>query len=659
MKKSARISWGIALAVLIGLLVLFFLWFWSLGDAHAAPPPTITIEAVKQPVEWKHGGQVAWAPLTETVRALPGDSIRTGDGGEARVVWGDRGTTRMDSGSALTLEVIPQDGSLNPGANIKLKLESGRVWSRLIKLLDLESSVQVQSSAVVATVRGTSFGAAEVPGGVDFAVTQSVVDVSATSSSRTLLTDNRWGDFDTDANPRTVRSLLPSDQWAEQNRAQDAQEERDELALWRTRLEADAAPLNNAPAFLLDASESLHLWFLEGGQQQIQAATYAERRLARISIDNRPEDIARYRSYITTAGPERSRLLADWHGLATLRAHTGEGDVNAARTMRDELAPDSTADRLYLDAVAIDDRIDDVLASSTRDQPLVDGIRADIDAFEAKIDPLHLRLDEETGLHRKAEALRARIEGIGNVSLPTAPEIPLLETPPTPGTQVPDPAKRPPLLLKPAPTTSVAPTQPSYVRYQLLASPSSVVIGQTVKLTMFGITSTGQADDLTAATTFSAPSQSGTISGATFTPAVAGTITVSGTVNGVVASAGITVTRTATVTATGLQSLAFQFTGPTVMGCSAYSAFKLIATYTDGKTADVTMLSKLSVTDPKLIYVNVGSVMSFCTADVATADVDASYTENQVTKTTAETITVARDPAAVTKDCKLRRGVGC
>jgi len=658
MKKSARISWGIALAVLIGFIVLFAGWFWSLGEAHASAPPAIRIEAVKQPVEWHHAGETTWSNLADGVTAEAGDAVRTGDGGEARIVWGDRGTTRVDSGSELTLETIPADGSLNPGAQIKLKLAGGRVWSRLIKLLDLGSSMQVESSAVVATVRGTSFGAAVVPEGAEFAVTESVVDVAGTSGTRTLLHDNQWGDFDMGGTPRVVRALLPTDEWAAQNRVTDQQEERDELATWRSRLEERASALKNAPAFLLDASESLHLSLAGGEQKEALAAAYAERRLALISTDNRPDDVARFRSYVTLTGPSRSRLLGDWHGLATLRARTGEGDAADARQWRTELAPTTVSGKTYLDAVAIDDRIDDVLAAPARDPNVIAGIRADIDSFESKIDGLDTSTDDKSGLHSKAEALRARIEGLGDTPVVTAPEIPAPEVPPTPGSQLPDTVKRPPAVIKPAPTTNV-PVQPpvGYQRYQLLASPSSVTVGQVVKLTMFGITATGQADDVSGRTSFStASAQSGAFAGNMFTPATVGTITLNGTVDGKTASASITVTKATTVTGTGLQSIALQFTGPTIMGCSAYNTFKVMASYANGKTADVTMLSKVTVSDPKLIYVNSGTLMSFCTVDVATASVNASYTENQVTKTTAADVTVAKDPSAVSKDC---RGRGC
>ncbi|MEI7511874.1 MAG: FecR family protein [Candidatus Uhrbacteria bacterium] len=651
--KNTRIRWGIVAAIAIILIVLAFAWFWSLGEAQAGSPPSIRIESVKQPVEWHHANEIAWLTLNDATVAQAGDTIRTGEGGEARIVWGDRGTTRLDAGSEITLETIPEDGSLNPGAKIKIKLESGRIWSRVIKLLDLGSSMQVESSAVVATVRGTSFGAAKVAGGAEFAVTESVVDVVGSSGTRTLLRDNQWGDFDQSGSPKNVRELLSSDTWATLNREADKREERDELSTWRKRLEDRASSLKNAPAFLLDASESFHLALANGDRKQTLASAYAERRLARISTENRPQDVARFRTYITLTGDARSRLLGDWHGLAALRGRTGQGDVAVARTWRTELAPASVPNRAYLNAVAIDDRIDDFLAApGARDQTILEKLRADIDTFETSIDPLVADQTEKSGLHRKAEALRIRIEGVREIPIVEAPPIPVPDVPPPAGIQIPDPVKRPPALLKPvltAPVTAPVITKPvGYQRYQLLASPSSIVIGQSVKLSMFGITATGQADDLTSRTSFSAAANSGTMSGNIFTPSVAGTISISGSVDGKIASASITVTKTAPVVGTALKGLAFQFTGPTVMGCSAYTAFKVIASYTDGKTADVTMLSKLSVTDPKLIYVGTGSVMSFCTVDVAKANVIASYTENQVTKSASEVITVTKDPGALT-----------
>jgi hypothetical protein len=653
MKKSVRISLGIAVALFLALIALFGLWFWSLGEAHAGQPPAIRIESVKPPVEWHRAGESEWSPLPDGVDAQPGDSVRTGAGGEARIVWGDRGTTRLDESSELVLDAIPEDGTLNPGAQIKLKLESGRVWSRVIKLLDLGSTVQVDANTVVATVRGTSFGAVVDATGAEFAVTQSVVEINGASGTRTLLTDNRWGDFDRAGNPLTVRNLQPTDEWAARNRVEDIKEERDELAAWRERLKSRANALDNAPAFLIDTSESFHLSLASGAEKEALAAAYAERRLARLSVSKNEDDAKQLGRYVALAGTARGRLLGDWHALATLRAQTGEGDASDARTQRASLGSGSPAARQYLVAVAIDDRIDDFLSGPSRDPGVVSGLRADIDAFNATVDGLEASDAEKTGLHRKAEAMRARIEGADQVPVPEAAPIPAPGDTPKPGTLFPDTVKKPPQVIKPSPTTGT--TQPvSYVRYQLLAAPSTLTVGQVVKLTMFGITATGQADDLTARASFTSAPVSGSFSGATFTPSTEGTIVFTGTVDGHSATASVVVGKAAP-TGTGLQSITIQLTGPAIMGCSAYNTFKVIATYATGKTADVTMLSNVSVTDPKLLYVNDGTLMSFCTVDTAIANITASYTENQVTKTASQPIEVAKDPSSASKDCKFLR----
>jgi hypothetical protein len=660
MKKRTRLVWGVAIVMILLLLALFGGWFWSLGEARASTPPAIRIETVTAPVEWQRAGETTWTTLADSVDVQAGDSVRTGNGGAARIVWGDRGTTRLDANSQVTLSQVPNDGSLDPGAHIKLELVGGRIWSRLIKLLDLGSSVQVDSGSVVATVRGTAFGAAAQADGAQFAVTQSVVDVAGATGTHTLLRDNQWGDFSSTGTPRTVRDLQPMDTWATQNRAEDAKEDQDELSMWRERLQAMADQVKNAPGFLLDASESLHLSLASGKTKEDLAAAYAERRLSLLATDTRPQDAERFRAYAALAGANRGRLLGEWHGLATLREHTGQGDASDARSWRTSLAPESAADKAYLEAVAIDDRIDDVLASNQRDPQVIAGIRTDIDTFDGRVDGLDATPDEKTGLHHKAEALRLRIAGVDQEPVIQPPVIPAPTNVPPPGTQIPDPAQKPPVILKPESTSTgpnpiqiPVPTTVVYGRYQLTASPSSVSVGQAVALNMFGITSAGQADDLTSRTSFSVLPQFGTVAGNIFLPSSAGSVTVYGTVDGNTASASVTVGKPTAPVSTGLQSIALQFTGPTIMGCSAYNSYKVIAIYGTGKTADVTMLSKVSVTDPALIYVNSdGTLMSFCTVDVAQADVLASYTENQVTKNTSQTITVARDPASVSKNTR-------
>jgi len=84
-----------------------------------------------------------------------GDLIETETESSAVVVWPDYGHTLLDASSKLTITKATQDAN---NINVELKLDSGRIWTRLERLLGTGSGFDVRSSNVVATVRGTSFG---------------------------------------------------------------------------------------------------------------------------------------------------------------------------------------------------------------------------------------------------------------------------------------------------------------------------------------------------------------------------------------------------------------------------------------------------------------------------------------------------------------------
>lgn len=104
-----------------------------------------------------------------------GDVIETGADSSASVIWPDYGRTLLDANSKLT---VSQAGHDNGNLNVKLKLDGGRIWTRLERLLGNGSGFEVRSSNVVATVRGTSFGVdARVPDAIGIQVAESKVGV--------------------------------------------------------------------------------------------------------------------------------------------------------------------------------------------------------------------------------------------------------------------------------------------------------------------------------------------------------------------------------------------------------------------------------------------------------------------------------------------------
>ncbi|MFZ6015966.1 MAG: hypothetical protein ACOYUZ_06490 [Patescibacteria group bacterium] len=97
--------------------------------------------------------------------------------GEARLLYPEFGISILPQGTKIT--IIPSDKSQNGGFNVDIILEAGKIWTRLEKLLGMDEDFSVESSDVVATVRGTAFGVSIVNGEVDVTVAGHQVSVSS------------------------------------------------------------------------------------------------------------------------------------------------------------------------------------------------------------------------------------------------------------------------------------------------------------------------------------------------------------------------------------------------------------------------------------------------------------------------------------------------
>jgi hypothetical protein len=650
--KNTRLMTGIGSALVVLLVVVFFGWFWSLGTVHAGPPPVIQLEVVKPGVEWRRATEEQWTALTESVVILPGDRVRTSADGEARVLWGDRGYTRVDSASEIVIEETPLDGTLTPGASISVRVESGRVWSRMLKLLDLDSSMEVKTSDVVATVRGTTFGIIKREES-EVAVAESVVEVAAPDfSASTMVRDNQWGKFGQGAVMREMRDLRPDDTWAQGHMRKDKEDDVKVFGAMREYMnERGSMPV--APRFLVEASERLHLRTASAEAAPKLAALYAERRMARAMEAKQEGDWKAVAEYAKQAGPAKGALLGRMHVMVALQARqNGIAGLSRERGLRRELSDAKESARAYLDALGIDERIDDaILREEDRTPERLAPIREDLEIFETRITNIEASEDERAGLTKKAEAMRKRLEYALALSQGTPAPLPedLPAEPPQQGTQIPDPVKRPTPVIKPPttnPTPTSQPTTPSvYNRLSLLASPSILELGQAARLTLFGITADGRSEDITSRASFI--SANGTVSGNMFTPNKTGTAVVNATytdsMGARIASASVTVNPRKAQTA-ALTGLSISFTGATTLPCNGRSPFKVMATYSDGRTQDVTMLSRFSVSDSKILFVSDGVAQTFCAAQKTSATLTATYTENQVVKSASAVITLDPEP---------------
>jgi hypothetical protein len=152
MKKWLLIS--IAVFIVLGG---GFVWFWSLSSVPTEGPSNVTLRVERSPVTVRAPGGTAFEEAMSGTVLAPGTTVKTGEGGEAVIVFFDQAETRLDANSEVTISIAERDPNDSTKSTISLDLGLGRIWSRVLRLFDLDSTFSVKTSSVVATVRGTAF----------------------------------------------------------------------------------------------------------------------------------------------------------------------------------------------------------------------------------------------------------------------------------------------------------------------------------------------------------------------------------------------------------------------------------------------------------------------------------------------------------------------
>ncbi len=151
----------IALAVLaIGFFAFEAFLNFSAASAAARSPEFAARRALVTPekgsVELRKAGTAAWIPIDRPTEIAQGDALRTGPGASATLDLFEQGQARLDENASATLSALSWDE--NSGRFVgHVLIESGRLWSRLLDFMSPESSYEVRTSHLVATVRGTAF----------------------------------------------------------------------------------------------------------------------------------------------------------------------------------------------------------------------------------------------------------------------------------------------------------------------------------------------------------------------------------------------------------------------------------------------------------------------------------------------------------------------
>lgn len=170
--KKYRLAAFITAMVIIPVMLGFGLALFShsgnmnKADTKVSITPTKmpqhpTLEIFESPVEVKTPDSSTFVEAKNKMIIKEGTEIQTGATGRAQVVFPAGTVTRIDNNGLIKITKTT-DGS----ENIVITILKGRVWSRIKKLLGNES-YSTETSNLVATVRGTSYGHGIVEGGFD------------------------------------------------------------------------------------------------------------------------------------------------------------------------------------------------------------------------------------------------------------------------------------------------------------------------------------------------------------------------------------------------------------------------------------------------------------------------------------------------------------
>ncbi|MFA5185873.1 MAG: FecR family protein [Patescibacteria group bacterium] len=653
MEKRIKLIAGGLFAVLV---LAFGIWFWSLGAVASEDVPAIRVETTKQSVEFKQKDSADWKKVETAQEVGVGDMVRTDKDGAAQIRWGDRGVTRLDPDTTLTIEEVPADPSSVTHAAIKLRLETGRVWSRVLKLFGPESAFEVKTNSVVATVRGTAYGTSITGSSTAITVNEGVVEAAPSKGGNgTFVRQGKLGEFGGDGSLRSLRDLGPQDEWAGANRNLDKIFDEDlanETAMRFARLQKPA------PEWLTELSEDMRLRFA-GGSKDL-SGYYARRRIAALALGRNVSMESISRLVPTMVGKSRELTLGNVR-LALQMVRTpavgkrfgdpGVHKLDALETLRTALLTDGMPGEIDARLVYLSESI--VRAWSDNDGKNVGSLQRDVSDLRLQISNSP---DLSGGARNKMDRDALALLDFGGVpvaetSSTTEGTAASTSTPETQGqdsTQTPSGSQPPNQVTNPkSPAGSVVKPETSceYRLLTLMAKPDrGIKVGDAVSLALYGNCPDGRTDDLTGQASFNPGlTTDGKIDGRVFYPAKDGTIRIYATLqlNGRMRSADTSITVDKTPKRlTGVKVLAL---GPTTITTGQSVPLQATAAYSDGSTTDVTYQCQWMTSNARLAMVSNQRLQSLS----GTGDVSATcnYSENGVNVFGSIMVTIQLDPA--------------
>lgn len=335
--------------VLLFLIAMGGVWFWSLGSLPASKDQAIILDSFEGSVEVRATGDGTWKQVSAGHVLQAGDRVRAGSDGHAVIRWDGLGESELGANSEVLLKSdAPVQGT--DERSVELRLEVGRIWTRLLRLIDVDAGFVVETPDVIATVRGTSFDVSTKNGLTEVWVAQSAVEIDGDKMS-VVVPEGRSAVFPVGALPSVTGtqriSLLTQDPWQRTNLERDQVffgEVRDAL---RGQVGLDRVPTNRTLQRLALLSESVHSRFASEDRKQAQASLYVVRRLAlsRRTAEGGRSGLA-YQEWSRFEAEMKARLVGE---EAEMWREVFRSALSLGLRLYDDVMPNTSAYRLKQD----------------------------------------------------------------------------------------------------------------------------------------------------------------------------------------------------------------------------------------------------------------------------------------------------------------------
>ncbi len=619
-----------------GFIVLFCLllvgglgwWFWSWGNINIQDNGSIGLKIQNPGVQVMRNGSSDWSDAEDNATLSPGDHVKTDGQGMATIVFFGQAEARLAPQSELVLQGIDHASDGSRPTKIDLKLELGRVWSRILHLAELEDSYSVTVNQVAATVRGTTFELAKTPSGSELVVWESAVEVGPSpgqdgASAPTVVSEGFNAKFDSAGKISGIQ-VTADDQddsdWHHNNINLDNAFAKSAAEQQEQRLIDMGGALPGGPLDgLYRLSENLHLKLDAEKAPQLYAA-YVERRLYGIKrLIERNRSGAAFSTLTVLEQDINSRLrgpAAETFGRPLRRALFGMSDLlrdvgpsspyyrlkQKIEDMEVGLSINDDADGIYARMRAMDARLDEAIVligqmSLDEAKDALDAARQGIANAERDIDRL-----PETADPAKVSALRGRLgvikarEAALRIKLATAISPPVTEMSSGDTTSTTD------FLSASSTPEAMESTSTSYENIILSARPGSPFVGDKVALSVKATKADGSTVDVTANSIFSLTG-AGTINGPVFESTVAGPVTLRAEFKQADEVYDAEIKLEVKAVPVVLKSLKMTAESTGTLGPGESAVLHALAVYSDDSTKDVTVSTSFTTSNNILGYV--------------------------------------------------------